>query len=90
MLILIFQLLYKVLKVHCDNQAAKHLTKNQMFYERSKHIDIKLHFVRDILSKGNVVMEKVHTSENLADMLTKPVVLSKFKHCLNLIQVIEN
>lgn len=42
----------QILVLHCDNHGAIHLSKNQMFHKRSKHIDIKLHFVQDILSKG--------------------------------------
>ncbi|KAL5568700.1 hypothetical protein UlMin_025275, partial [Ulmus minor] len=59
-------------EVFCDNQSSIHLTKNQMFHERTKHIDIKLHFIRDVVSRGIVTVEKIHTDENPADMLTKP------------------
>ncbi|KAL5565857.1 hypothetical protein UlMin_029021 [Ulmus minor] len=58
-------------EVFCDNQSSIHLTKNQMFHERTKHIDIKLHFIRDVVSRGIVTVEKIHTDENPADMLTK-------------------
>ncbi|KAL5567657.1 hypothetical protein UlMin_024232 [Ulmus minor] len=71
-------------EVFCDNQSSIHLTKNQMFHERTKHIDIKLHFIRDVVSRGIVTVEKIHTDENPADMLTKPVTGDKFKLCLNL------
>lgn len=37
--------------VYFDNQSALHIAKHQIFYERSKHIDVKLHFVRDILGE---------------------------------------
>ncbi|KAL5557135.1 hypothetical protein UlMin_039371 [Ulmus minor] len=72
-------------EVFCDNQSSIHLTKNQMFHERTKHIDIKLHFIRDVVSRGIVTVEKIHTDENPADMLTKPVTGDKFKLCLNLL-----
>ncbi|KAL5576689.1 hypothetical protein UlMin_018388 [Ulmus minor] len=74
-------------EVFCDNQSSIHLTKNQMFHERTKHIDIKLHFIRDVVSQGIVSVEKVHTDDNPADMLTKPVTGIKFKHCLDLVSV---
>ena len=37
-----------VVTVHCDSQSAIHLSKNSAFHERTKHIDVRLHFVRDI------------------------------------------
>ena len=40
-----------VLKVHYDNQSAINVTENQLLHERTKHIDVRLHFVRDIVSK---------------------------------------
>lgn len=58
-----------------------------MYHERTKHIDVRLHFIRDIVEKGEVEVAKVHTSDNPADMITKAVTLSKFKHCLNLLRI---
>ena len=74
-------------EVFYDNQSSIHLTKNQMFHERTKHIDIKLHFIQDIVSQGIVSIEKIHMDDNLTDMVTKPVTSVKFKHCLDLINV---
>lgn len=51
---------------------------------KTKHIDIKLHFIRNEVSKGAVKMSKVHTDENPADILTKVVPTAKFSMCLNL------
>ena len=73
--------------VYCDNQSAIHLAKNQSFHERSKHIDVRLHFVRDIIAAGEIGVGKVHTKDNPSDMLTKSLNVTKFKHCLNLINM---
>jgi hypothetical protein len=43
--------------------------------------------IRELVSTGDLLLEKVHTSENAAYMLTKPVTADKFKHCLDLINV---
>ena len=71
----------------CDSQSAIHLTKNQMYHERTKHIDVRFHFLRDEVSEGNIVVKKVGTADNPADMLTKPVPTNKFKHCLDLVGI---
>lgn len=47
--------------VYCDNQSALHLMKNRKFHERSKHVDIKLHFIRDIVEKDQVKVDKTET-----------------------------
>ncbi|GKV08223.1 hypothetical protein SLEP1_g19888 [Rubroshorea leprosula] len=73
--------------VFCDNQSAIHLTKNTMYHERTKHIQVRYHFVREVISNGDVLVEKISTDENPADMMTKPVSGIKFKHCLDLISV---
>ncbi|KAM6543569.1 hypothetical protein CsatB_008016 [Cannabis sativa] len=43
---------------HCNNQSALHLMKNPMFHDRSKHIDIKLYFIRDIIAKKEIQVKK--------------------------------
>ncbi|GKU92526.1 hypothetical protein SLEP1_g6239 [Rubroshorea leprosula] len=73
--------------VFCDSQSAIHLTKNTMYHERTKHIQVQYHFVREVISNGDVLVEKISTDENPTDMMTKPVSGIKFKHCLDLISV---
>ena len=79
----------KHIKVHCDSQSAIHLAKNQVYHARTKHIDVKYHFVREILEKDHIQIQKIHTTENPADMMTKVVTTIKFQHCLNLINVLK-
>ena len=75
-------------KLFCDSQSAIHLSKNSMFHERSKHIDVRLHFVRDIISQGIIKVEKISTLTNPADMLTKAIPVGKFEEALNLLNVL--
>ena len=74
-------------QIHCDSQNAIYLAKNQVYHARTKHIDIRFHKIRELIVTGDIVLEKVHTLENVADMLTKPVTATKFKHCLDLVNV---
>jgi hypothetical protein len=73
-----------VIKVYYDSHNAICLTKNDMYQLKTKHIDIKYHFIRDIVTEGKIKVDKIHTNENFADMLTKPLSNTKFKHCLDL------
>ena len=52
-----------------------------------KHIDVRFHKIRELIATGDIVLEKVHTSENATDMLMKSVIITKFKHCLDLVNV---
>ena len=73
--------------VYCDSQSAIHLSKNQMYHERTKHIDVHYHFLREIISQDNIIVRKIGTSDNAAHMLTKPIPISKFQPCLDIIGV---
>ena len=77
-----------VLVILCDSQTAVHLTRNNKYHSRTKHIEIKHHFIRDIVDTRDIIVEKIHTAENPADMLTKPLPSAKFDHCLNLAGII--
>ena len=63
------------LKIHIgvDNQSAMKLSKNPISHQRSKHIDIKYHFIRDIISKGLVELYYIPSQHNVADLFTKPL-----------------
>ena len=58
-------------RLHCDSQSAICLAKNAVHHERTKHVVNKIHFIRDIVDFGLVKIHKIHTTLNLADMLTK-------------------
>ena len=58
-----------------------------MFHERTKHIDIRYHFVRDLIAQGDIAVSKISTHDNPADMMTKTLPTSKFYHCLELVGV---
>eukprot|EP00253_Pinus_taeda_P005822 PITA_05822 len=70
------------IRLLCDSQSAIHLAKNPAYHSKSKHIPIKYHFVRQVITERGVSLEKVHTKENCADMFTKPVLLEKLRWCL--------
>ncbi|GJR63815.1 ulp1 protease family, C-terminal catalytic domain-containing protein [Tanacetum coccineum] len=65
-----------------DNQSAIHLAKNSMFHKRTKHIDIRYHWIRDAIEDGIFELNKVHTDDNAFDMLQKAVQGKKFKGVL--------
>ena len=49
----------------CDNQRGIRLSENPVFHDRSKHIDIRYHFIRDMVRRGAVRLDYVGTDENL-------------------------
>ncbi|GJR60183.1 retrotransposon protein, putative, ty1-copia subclass [Tanacetum coccineum] len=59
--------------LNCDNQGAIHLSWNHVFHERTKHINVRYHFIREALEAKTVKVLKVGTKHNDADALTKVV-----------------
>ena len=59
--------------IHYNNQSYLKLSKNPMFHERSKHIEIKYHFIKDRALKGVVKLQNISNEEQLAEMFTKPL-----------------
>ncbi|GJT66927.1 retrovirus-related pol polyprotein from transposon TNT 1-94 [Tanacetum coccineum] len=57
--------------VLCDNKGAIDLSKNPVLHSRTKHIEIRHHFLRDNVQKGNISIEKVSSEDNIANILTK-------------------
>nr|KAJ0211503.1 hypothetical protein LSAT_V11C400213080 [Lactuca sativa] len=57
--------------IYCDNTSAIQITQNPIQHSKTKHIEIRHHFIRDNVEKGKVVLEHVKTSEQLADIFTK-------------------
>ncbi|GJW09743.1 hypothetical protein Tco_1575570 [Tanacetum coccineum] len=57
----------------CNNKGAIDLSKNPVLHSRTKHIEIRHHFLRDNVQKGNISIKKVSSEDNIADILTKPL-----------------
>jgi hypothetical protein len=66
--------------LYCDSQSAIYLAKNQVYQVRTKHIDVRFNMIRELVTTGELLLEKIHTFESTVDMLTKPVITDKFKH----------
>ena len=62
-----------------DNQGASAIAKNPVNHKRSKHIDIRFHFIRDEISEDRLCLKYVPSGENIADIFTKPVNAVKLK-----------
>ncbi|GJV09031.1 retrotransposon protein, putative, ty1-copia subclass [Tanacetum coccineum] len=75
------------LAVNCDNQGVIHLSRNYVFHERTKHINVRYHFIREVFEAKTVKVLKVGTEHNVADALTKVVPRLKLQHCLELLNV---
>ncbi|CAL5439703.1 unnamed protein product [Camellia sinensis] len=67
--------------VHCDSQSAIDLSKNSMYHSRTKHIDVRYHWIREVMDKQLLELTKIHTDKNPADMLTKVVSRDKLEIC---------
>lgn len=63
------------------------MTKNDAYHFKTKHINVKYYYVRDTVVAREIAMRKVHTSENPIYMLTKPLPIAKFEHCLDLVGI---
>lgn len=61
----------ETVKIHCDNQGAQRLARNPVFHNRTKHIDIRYHFIREAVEKKDIDLEYIPTERMLADILTK-------------------
>ncbi|THH16381.1 hypothetical protein EW146_g4256 [Bondarzewia mesenterica] len=71
--------------IHCDNQSAIRLTQDQAFYDKSKHIDIQHHFIRDHVALHNIQFDYISTKDNITDAFTKALPKAAHLHFRSLI-----
>ena len=81
---------YTNIPVFCDNTSAINLSKNSIQHSRSKHIEIKHHFIRDHVNKSEIELIFVDTKNQLADIFTKPLVEDRFNFIKNKLNITQN
>ncbi|GJV96435.1 hypothetical protein Tco_1548012 [Tanacetum coccineum] len=65
-------------KIHIDNESTISVIKNPVAHSRTKHIEIRFHFIRDCYEKRLIEVIKIHTDSNVADLLTKGFDVTRF------------
>ncbi|GKC00498.1 putative ribonuclease H-like domain-containing protein [Tanacetum coccineum] len=66
-------------KIHVDNESAICVVKNPVSHSKTKHIEIRYHFIRDSYEKKLIEMIKIHTDYNVADLLTKAFDVTRYR-----------
>jgi hypothetical protein len=73
-----YSVTFQEIPLLCDNESAINIANNPVQHSRTKHIDIRHHFLRDRMSKGDIKIDGVSTDDQLADIFTKPLDESRF------------
>ncbi|KAH8241720.1 hypothetical protein KR032_007137 [Drosophila birchii] len=71
-----------VVVIFNDNQGAGELTRNPVFHNRTKHVDIRHHFIRELVENNEVVVKYIPTDKMRADVLTKGLCTTKHNECI--------
>jgi hypothetical protein len=75
--------------IHCDNQSCVKLSENPAFHDKSKHIEIKYHYIRDLVQR-KVHVQYLSTHEQVANVFTKPLARMKFEYFRERLVLVEN
>ena len=78
-----YDLKYKRTPIFCDNTSAIAISHNPVMHSKTKHIDIRYHFIRDHVMKGDIEIHFIPTDKQLADVFTKPLDERTFKHLIS-------
>jgi hypothetical protein len=76
----VFDLEMRATLILCDNQSCIKMTENPIFHDKSKHIEIRYHYIRDMVQRGSLKIQYISTDEQVANMFTKPLSHVKFDY----------
>ena len=84
-----FGIKFKNVPLLCDTESAIKMTQNPVQHSRTKHIDIRHHFIRDRQQKGDISIESIGTKDQLADIFTKPLDEKRFCKLRNELNILD-
>ena len=73
----------------CDNESAVKIANNPVQHSRTKHIEIRHHFLRDNVANGNILLRNVRSKDQLADIFTKPLNKIRFNRLRGELNVVD-
>jgi hypothetical protein len=73
----------------CDNESVIKIANNIVQHSLTKHIDIRHHFLRDHVAKGDIILEGVRPEDQLADIFTKPLYKTRFCMLMNELNILD-
>ncbi|MCO5560474.1 hypothetical protein L7F22_014089 [Adiantum nelumboides] len=73
--------------LHCASQSAVQLARSPVYHSKTKHVDVKYDFIREMVEDKQVQLVKVHTIDNPTDLLTKGLPRESFTHCHKLLAI---
>ena len=76
----LFDLEMRETVILCDNQSYIKMTENHVFHDKSKNIEIRYHFIHDMVQRGALKIQYISTDEKVVDVLTKPLSHVKFEY----------
>ena len=86
----LFDLQLEVTCIFGNKQSCMKLSKNPVFHDKSKHIDTKFRYIRDMVQRGAVKLQYVAIDEQIDDIVTKPLARVKFEYFRERLGVIQN
>jgi hypothetical protein len=84
-----FVIKFRQVPLLCDNESAMKLTNNLVQHARTKHIDVRHHFIRDHQQKWDICIESVGTNNQLANIFTKPLDEKRFCKLRNELNILD-
>ena len=78
---------YTNIPILCDNTSAVNLVKNPIRHSKSKHIDIKHHFIRDHVQKEDIELSFINVEDQIVNIFTKPLAEDRFCYIKNLLNM---
>lgn len=75
------------IEIMCDNNSTIQLSKNPVFHDKSKHIDVIFHFIKDLVNYGVVEPSYCKSHDQIVDIMTKSLKLEQFKKLCGMLEV---